>query len=860
MMFKYQKVFNEVSFQYIVESQESLLVKHLQELNIDLNADILFLAVRNGKTASTIITLSEQKRGNNLTYNLQGSPCEQVLNDDVCCFPKDTAKLFPDDKILLDLKVEGYIGSPIKNEIGEPIGILAALFFKPKPDLPRKIKLFHTYSNLICTYIQKCHLDYQTNSHLSLFKEVEVISKAGAWEYHIETKQVFWTDEVYSICQFPKGSQLTVKQVKSFFAERERKRINEVIKSVLTNGKYFEEDFEFIDSKGMKKWLKVTGKPSMDDNGRITSVYGVFEDITKEKTLLLQESERSQKLDDILNNINEAVVTINRSGVIKHVNQAALCIFQYSVNELIGQNISKLMPEPFAFQHHHYMQAYENTGVPKIIGVGRQLPAKRKDGDIFQMELAITQSHSLGEVQYIGVIRDISERLLAQDTIYNVAYTDNVTQLKNNQFFEKECKDLIRLASMKNECIYALMLNIDKMSQFNLQFGFEQGDRALKEIAENLSMVIGDDFNIYRYGSDSFVLLYKKTFGKNDFNKPNQNIIKKVLLSSKNYLLKIDDTDVVLTASLGAATFEPDRQSYESINHILGHALRSAKNHAPFGFHHILGEGVDEFDRIVQLHKLLKSITESEELSLAFQPQYTNTGKINSFETLIRWNSSVYGWVSPAEFIPLAEETDAIIKIGDWVLANTCMAIQELMQLGLETSVSVNISAKQIVEPNFCDKLIGLVTEMKISANMLVLELTETALIVDIALVKQVMNELNQYGFHFSIDDFGTGYSSLAYLKELPISELKIDKYFIDDIKSSEKKYVIVDAIINMAHALGVNSVAEGVETKEQYKYLKRNNCNIYQGYYFSKPIDIQTWRELIKSESNRGLVDQITA
>ncbi|MCT7942891.1 bifunctional diguanylate cyclase/phosphodiesterase [Shewanella holmiensis] len=850
-MFKYQKVFNEVSFRHIVESQETVLVKHLQELNIDLNAGILFLGVRDGKTASTIITIREQKRVNNLTYNLEGSPCEQVLNDGVCCFPKDTAKLFPDDKTLLDLKVEGYIGSSIKNEAGDPIGILVALFFKPKSELPIKLKIFDIFSNFICTYIQKCHLDYQTNSHLSLFKEVEVISKTGAWEYHIETKQVFWTDEVYSICQFSKDSKLTTKQVKCFFAEHERKRVNEVVKSVLTNGKCFEEDFEFVDAKGIEKWLKVTCKPLMNDKGRITSVYGAFEDITKEKSLLLQESERSQKLDNILNNINEAVITICRSGVIQHVNQAALSIFQYSANELIGQDISKLMPEPYAFQHHHYMQSYENTGVPKIIGVGRQLTAKRKNGDIFQIELAITQSFSLGEVQYIGVIRDISERILAQDTIYNIAYTDKLTQLKNNQWFEKECKDLLLLASIKSQCIYALMLNIDKMSQFNLQFGFEQGDRVLKQIAVNLGIAIGNDFNIYRYGGDSFVILYNKVFTKDDFLKLNLNFIKTTLLDPQNYILNVGDNDIVLTASLGAATFEPDRQSYESINHILGHALRSAKKHAPFGFHHILEEGVEEFDRFVQLHKLLKSITESEELSLAFQPQYTNTGEINSFETLIRWNSSVYGWVSPAEFIPLAEETDAIIKIGDWVLANACMAIQELMHLGLQTSVSVNISAKQIVAANFSDKLIDLVTEMKISANMLVLELTETALIVDIALVKQVMNEISKHGFRFSIDDFGTGYSSLAYLKELPISELKIDKYFIDDIEDSENDYVIVDAIIDMAHALGVNSVAEGVETKEQYEYLKRKNCNIYQGYYFSKPVDIQTWREMIAIESN---------
>ena len=848
-MFKYEKVFNEVSFRYIVESQECELLKQLQELNIEINADILFLGVRNGTDASTIIALNEQQRISNFSYNLQGSPCEQVLNEGVCCFPKDTAKLFPDDKALFELMVDGYMGSSIKNENDVPIGILVALFIKQQPDLPKKVKLFDTFSKFICTYIQKCHLNYQTNSHLSLFKEVEMISATGAWEYHVETKKLFWSAEIYAIYQIPESCPISVDKAISFYAVHDQSRITEVFQNTLIHGISFKEDFEFVDNNGINKWVRVTGKPVIDANGQATGAYGAFEDVTTEKKLLLDEHERTQKLDNILNNINEAVFTINSAGIIQHVNQAGLDIFQYSANEILGQTVSKLMPEPYASQHHHYMNAYEKTGVAKIIGIGRQLPAKRKNGEIFQMELAITKSISFGDVQYIGVIRDISERILAQDTIYNIAFTDSLTQLKNNQWFEKECKNLMHIASIENKCIYVLMLNIDKMSQINLQFGFEKGDIALKKIAENLNIAIGSDYNIYKYNGDSFLILYKKLFSKTDDDKNNFNLITNILLDHQHYKLSIDDRDIEITASIGAATFEPSRQSYESMMHILEHAVRKAKNHAPFGLHHIFEEGVDEFDRFVQLHKILKNITDSDELSLAFQPQYTDQGKLNSFEALIRWHSPLYGWVSPAEFIPLAEETDAIIKIGDWVLENVCLAIQELMHLGLKTSISVNISAKQIVELNFSEKLINLVNAMQVPAEMLVLELTETALIVDIALVKHAMNQLSHHGFRFAIDDFGTGYSSLAYLKELPISELKIDKYFIDDIDANNPKnqYVIVNAIIDMANALGVSSVAEGVETKEQYEYLKRKNCNLYQGYYFSKPVDMPTWRKMIR-------------
>ncbi|QIR14999.1 sensor domain-containing protein [Shewanella aestuarii] len=853
-MFKYKKLFNETSFRYIVKSQEKMLITELQNLNKELNADILFLGVRDGSKASTIIALNEQDIIDNFTYNLSGSPCEKVLNEGVCCFPEGTAKLFPNDKALLDLKVEGYIGSSIKNENDESIGILVALYFESDTFLAKKINLFETFSKFLCSHIQKCHLEYQTNSHLSLFNEVEVISKTGAWEYHIETMSYFFSSQIYEIYGIQVNSELSVKSAISYFAEHEHSKIEQIFKNVLNYGTSFEEVFEFVDSKSVKKWVKITGKPSVNNNGQIDSIYGAFEDITTEKEMLIKESERSERLENILNNINEAVITICSKGVIKHVNKSVLSMFKYSANELLGQNIAMLMPEPHASNHQHYLESYQTTGVAKIINIGRQLSAKRKDGDIFQMELAITQTTSLGEVQYIGVIRDISERIKSQDTIYNIAFTDNLTQLKNNKWFEKECKDLLNQASIEKKHIHVIMLNIDKMSQLNLQFGFEFGDLVLKEVAANLKLAIGNDCSIYRYNGAAFLILLKKSFIKNESTKMRINLLHTTLLDPKHYKLKVNGKSVVVSASLGAANINVTNQSYEAIIQILEHTVSKAKKLAPMGLCHILEDDIEEFDRFVQLHKILKNITESDELSLVFQPQFTNKGELNSFEALIRWQSEIYGQVSPAEFIPLAEETDAIIKIGDWVLLNVCKAIQELLHLGLRKSISVNISAKQIVEYNFSEKLIDLITLMKIPAEMLVLELTETALIVDISLVKQAMDVLSKHGFRFSIDDFGTGYSSLAYLKELPISELKIDKYFIDDIDSddTDKQYVIVDAIIYMANALGVRSIAEGVETQKQLKYLERKNCNIYQGYYFSKPLNMSSWREMIRVESKR--------
>ena len=519
-----------------------------------------------------------------------------------------------------------------------------------------------------------------------------------------------------------------------------------------------------------------------------------------------------------------------------------------------------LMPEPYASKHATYIKNYERTGRAKIIGKGRQLPAKRKNGDIFQMELSVTKIEEQGTTQYIGVVRDISERLEAADTIYNLAFTDNVTGLRNFQWFEQECKELMFRAFRNKHCIHALLLDIDKMAVLNTQIGFNKGDVALKQIADNLRNIIGNDYNIYKFDADAFVVLAKQTTPKASAYKFNASLIEQALLNQSNFCIEIDKVSRSLSSSLGSTIVDPAKQSFESMLNILEHAVRNAKADAPFGLCHIADEGVDQYDRHLMIQNALKSVTETNDLALVMQPQYRNGGKLNSFEALLRWNSAELGFVSPAVFIPLAEETGDIIAIGEWVLEESCRCISELLEMEMSTSVSVNISAKQIISPQFSHHVKMPLNKHNIPPSMLVLELTESALVADIIAVKDTMKELSNYGIRFSIDDFGTGYSSLAYLKELPIAELKIDKYFVDDItqQTSDERHAIVDAIINMAKAIGVSCVAEGVEIEEQYEYLKARGCDLYQGYYFSKPLALSDWRGLLGSAHDEQSNDYI--
>jgi len=505
----------------------------------------------------------------------------------------------------------------------------------------------------------------------------------------------------------------------------------------------------------------------------VKRLFGAFEDITEYKTALTLNEERAMKIQSILNNINDAVFSIDVKGTITHCNDIALKTFGYTRSELIAQSVEILMPEPYASNHAFYMRNYMETGVGKIIGVGRQLPAKRKNGDIFQMELSLSESFDQGERGFIGVIRDISERIEAQDTIYNLAYTDSVTRLRNQQWFHQRFKDLMLRASSKQEYIHILLLDIDNMAQINTRFGFGNGNYAIRKIAEQLLFVIGHDYEIFKYGGDSFVVLSKKTYIKEDLHKFDANLVESALLSPRHFDIVINSVKWSLTASLGSAIFNPQGQSIESIINVIEQAVKRAKRSAPFGLCHISEDGFKEFDRYLDIKSKLEQAIECDELSIVLQPQVTHDGTVSSFEALVRWYSKELGPVSPSEFIPIAEESYAICEIGDIVLRKTLSVISNFVKSGLNTSIAINISARQIVVPDFINSLLSRVNQYGIPPHMLMLELTETALVVDIELVKETMLELARFGFRFSIDDFGTGYSSLAYLKVLPISELK---------------------------------------------------------------------------------------
>ena len=460
-MFKYKINFDGDALKAVAIENVAYLQRKLDSIRDALHAQILYLAVKEGDSVTTLVISSEKSSLENMTYALEGTPCSNIENNNVCVYPNGVMRHFPQDKLLQDIGLDGYMGAAIINEESTVVGIVVALLDFIDEPVELKTQFFGNFAEQLSLYIQKCHLDKRTGFHLSLLNEVQSISKTGAWEYHNKANQVFWSDEIYAIYDVPKGRELSPEEAINFYTPEAQNQIKDAFTSLLKESKPYNLELGFVDAAGNAKWVRTTGNADLDANGKLVRVFGAFEDITEQKLLSIQTREHANKLENILNNLNDAVITINSQGLMLQCNDVAVRIFGYSREEMLGSNVAKIMPEPYAKKHDDYMRHYESTGEAKIIGVGRQLPARRKNGDIFQMELSLTETTQNGEKQYIGLVRDISERIEAEDAIYNLAFTDNVTNLRNSQWFEREAKEHMFKAILRGHYVHALLLDMD---------------------------------------------------------------------------------------------------------------------------------------------------------------------------------------------------------------------------------------------------------------------------------------------------------------------------------------------------------------------------------------------------------------
>ena len=567
-----------------------------------------------------------------------------------------------------------------------------------------------------------------------------------------------------------------------------------------------------------------------------------------------QATDLSSRLGRLLDkSTNEIYIFDAHSFQFTHVNQGGCDNLGYSTEELYRMTALDLKPEMTRDKFLSYIEPLQNGERDQV---RFETVHKRKDGSTYPVEVRLQFSPEEKPPVYVAIILDITEKKKTDDRLNYLAYYDHLTGLPNRGLYVDRLQQAMKAADRDDHMVAILFIDLDQFKTINDSLGHDAGDTLLKEAAQRLQSCVRASDTVARWGGDEFSLVL------NDVkNIENVNVVAEKLIERFSKPFHIVNKKLFVTASIGIILYPLDDSSVDSLLKNADAAMYYAKETGRNNYQFYNYEMTMRLEERTGLQIELRQALGNDEFVLFYQPQVDiNSHTVVGTEALIRWQHPEKGLIPPDEFISLAEETGLIVPIGEWVLREACKQNLLLQASGLPpVKISVNLSARQLMESNLVQKFVQILDQTGHPPALLDLEITESMLMSDMDRVSQTLKELSALGIAISIDDFGTGHSSLAYLKQFPISTLKIDRSFIRDIPEDKDDMSITIAIINMANALGIETIAEGVETREQLDFLKLHKCNLMQGYYFSKPVAFDEVEKLLQQEQDDAQMARIS-
>ena len=569
---------------------------------------------------------------------------------------------------------------------------------------------------------------------------------------------------------------------------------------------------------------------------------------------LQKAGEQLQLSAQVFESSRDAITITDAQGTIITVNEAFTTTTGYPMAEAVGRN-------PRILQSGRHDKEFYRVMWASIQEHGHwqgEIWNKRKNGEIYPEWLKITaaKNPSQDTTNYIAVFSDISGDISAAERIQRLAYYDTLTDLPNRALLSDRLDLAIAHAKRSGYKCAVLFLDMDRFKNINDALGHSIGDQLLKSVATRLKECVREVDTVARMGGDEFVVVLDGAAETGSILS-----VARKMLHSLSQPYEVEGHNIRATPSIGISVYPEDGTDGESLIMNADSAMYHAKENGRNDFKFFVSDMKTKVTEKLFIESDLRKALEHGQFVLYFQPQVDiRTGHIIGAEALIRWNHPTAGLISPAKFIPIAEESGLIIPLGEWILNEACRQNLAWQKAGLTPiSIAVNLSAVQFRQPNLCQLIGRVLSDTGLDPHYLELELTEGLVMSNTDSAIATLNGFKEMGVHISIDDFGTGYSSLSYLKHFPIDYLKIDQSFIRYITANPDDAAITTAIINMAQGLNLRTIAEGVETAEQLKFLRLHSCDVVQGYYFSKPVpatefaDILQMSYLSKSVAWRG-------
>ncbi len=614
-----------------------------------------------------------------------------------------------------------------------------------------------------------------------------------------------------------------------------------------------------VSKQGQEYQIADSAAPIFDEQKNILGVVLVFQDVTEQYAMIEALRVSEMRFQDVIEASGSYIWELDMDGHYTYLTEKAESIKGRQLPQLLGRRPYDFMPED------EIAAAMETIG-KAIADKGRFELSHRNvtpDGLTLWEEVkgqAVVDKHgNVTGVRGVGV--SINQRKQTEAEVERLAYYDPLTSLPNRRMINARLAEEIAAAKRHGRFGALLFLDLDHFKNLNDSLGHEIGDELLVQVARRLSGQLRQEDLAARLGGDEFIILLAHLSDDLDSAIGKTRKVTEKLLDRLREPYTLKEYQYYNNSSIGISLFPVDNENAATVFKQADIALYRAKDDGRNSFQFYRPEMQEKAYRRLEIEKDLRQALSGQQLQLYYQPQINHYSGLIGAETLLRWVHPVRGFVSPAEFIPVAEEAGLIIDIGNWIFKQGFTQVKTWMEDGLLKEgqhISINVSPRQFKQHSFVDDLTELVKETGVDPHAIILELTEGTFLNDIDEVVEKMLHLRALGFVFSVDDFGTGYSSLSYLKQLPIRELKIDKAFIDDLEVDNDDQIIVDTIIAMAKHLKFSAIAEGVENEFQLEFLKAHGCFNYQGYFFSKPLDQETFEDYMR-QHNSGNGEQKT-
>ncbi|SHE69166.1 bifunctional diguanylate cyclase/phosphodiesterase [Alkalibacter saccharofermentans] len=658
-------------------------------------------------------------------------------------------------------------------------------------------------------------------------------AKDGIWEWDIKEDRYLFSEKWLKYCGYdPWQIKNTIDGWKGLLHPEDADEAERTLKEYLNSGNGgYQNIYRIRCAEGSYKTILSKGVCIWDEEGNPVRMAGSHTDITQQ--MMLQESLREEKefSDNVIKESAVIIMLLSLEGEILRFNDFARGITGYADEEIKGKKVFELFPR---------------NKQDKIKGLYREIITGENANSI--EEKIITKNNKAVDVLWsfsplhdnVGNTRgiilngtDITERKEMERRLYHAAYYDELTQLPNRAMFNFKVEEKLSEIKGTNDQMALLYLDIDNFKHINEIYGYIVGDELLRYVASVLSHTVSSEGITARLSGDEFIVSMEGIKGVDDvidqINEINYCLSKPWIHNGQEFYINI---------SCGVAIYPKDGDNLGTLLKRADLAVFSAKEQGKNSYCLFAEEMEDKSKKYMEMDNMLRKAILGNEFTLHYQPQVDATnGKIKKLEALIRWNHPERGFISPEEFIPIAEQTGHIEAIGEWVVEEACRQIKSWKGKGITTpKVSINLSSTMLSRQGISEKSIETINRSIQNVDV-EFEITETAILTNEKNVLKALDIMKKNGITIALDDFGTGYSSLNHLQNLPIDVLKIDSSFLMNIHKSDKEKSLYESVIQLAHSLELEVVAEGVETKEQVEFLKENKCDTLQGYYFSRPL-----------------------